>query len=235
MPSAKPSRSVAFEGFPLETSQFLAGLADNNDKSWFAEHRGEYDEHVLEPAKAFVTELGEALREVSPTVQYAAKVNGSILRIHRDTRFSKDKTPYKPHLDLWFWEGDAKGWDTPGFFFRMHADQLVVGAGMHRFDKQRLKAYRAAVLDDKRGKALESALEEVREAGLTVPPPEGDKLPRGVPADHRRAELLRHEGLVAVQEGHVPAAARTHAFVQWCLERYRRGAPLHQWLLSSLF
>lgn len=60
-------------------------------------------------------------------------MNGSIMGINRDIRFSKDKSPYKDHLDLWFWTGDRKGWDTSGFFFRLTPDRLVLGEGMHGF------------------------------------------------------------------------------------------------------
>src|SRR4051794_4151449 len=99
-----------FSGFSKDTLQFVAELRLNNEKAWFDENRPRYEAAWLEPAKRFVVALGERLKKkVSKTVQYEPKINGSIMRINRDTRFSKDKQPYKTHLDLWFWDGAEKG------------------------------------------------------------------------------------------------------------------------------
>jgi uncharacterized protein (TIGR02453 family) len=94
--------STAFAGFPPEGLAFLEGLGRDNTKAYFDAHRATYESALLEPAKAFVVALGEELRaRVSPGIRAEPRVNGSILRINRDTRFSADKTPYKDHLDLW--------------------------------------------------------------------------------------------------------------------------------------
>ena len=73
-------------------------------------------------------------------MQYEPRINGSLFRINRDIRFSKDKSPYKAHLDLWFWEGEHRGWESPGFFFRLTPTKLMLGAGMHQFPKEHLAA-----------------------------------------------------------------------------------------------
>src|SRR4051812_38810038 len=108
-----------FTGFPKSAVAFLAQLAANNEKAWFDAHRETYDNDLMEPARAFVSALGPALQKVSKGIRYEPKVNGSIMRINRDTRFSNDKSPYKTHFDLWFWKGDEKSWSHPGFFFRL--------------------------------------------------------------------------------------------------------------------
>ena len=90
------------------------------------------------------------------------------MRINRDIRFSKDKSPYKDHLDLWFWSGDRKGWDCSGFFFRLTPARLMLGAGIHGFAPPTLARYRSAVLDPKRGEALARAVAAVRKAGYEV-------------------------------------------------------------------
>ena len=81
-----------------------------------------------------------------PGIATEARVNGSIFRINRDTRFSKDKTPYKDHLDFWFWEGQRKT-ALSGLFLRIAPAAVTVGAGAHGFDPTRLARYRAAVAD----------------------------------------------------------------------------------------
>ena len=80
-----------FAGFPRQTFAFLRGLADNNKKAWFDAHRAGHDAYCLMPAFAFVAALGPRLSKIAPTVQYAAKVNGSIFRINRDHHQSTDR------------------------------------------------------------------------------------------------------------------------------------------------
>ena len=114
---------MAFEGFPKGTAKFLTALAKNNDRAWLEKNRKAYDEDLIEPALAFVEAMGPELRKISRGVRAEPRVGGSVMRMNRDTRFAKDKSPYKTHLDIFFWEGDQKGWDRPGFFFRF---QLIV-------------------------------------------------------------------------------------------------------------
>ena len=135
-----------FSGFPRETLTFLRGLSRNNEKHWFDAHRSEYEAYFLEPAKAFVEAAGDGLERFAPGVHAEPRVNGSIFRINRDIRFSKDKTPYKDHLDMWFWEGERKG-AVSGFYMRVGTRELSLGVGAHCFDKNRLKTYRDAVCD----------------------------------------------------------------------------------------
>jgi uncharacterized protein (TIGR02453 family) len=108
---------MPFEGFPPEGLAFLAGLAEHNEKAWFDAHRAEYERGLLEPARDFVDAIGPELEAVHPGIHADPRVNGSIMRINRDTRFSKDKRPYKTHLDLWFWEGEGPSRMRPGFGF----------------------------------------------------------------------------------------------------------------------
>ena len=105
--------------FSDETLRFLSALATNNSKTWFDAHRSAYEQHLLAPAKAFVADMGEALRELAPDVHAEPRVNGSIFRINRDTRFSKDKRPYKDYLALWFWQGRRRSRECPGYYLSL--------------------------------------------------------------------------------------------------------------------
>jgi hypothetical protein len=119
--------------FPTETLAFLADLRAYNTKPWFDAHRHRYEAAYLEPAKAFVETIAPALEDLVPGIATEPRVNGSIFRIKRDTRFSKDKTPYKDHLDFWFWAGDRRT-ALSGLFLRIAPDAVIVGAGAHGFD-----------------------------------------------------------------------------------------------------
>jgi uncharacterized protein (TIGR02453 family) len=225
-----------FQRFPDETFRFLAELTMNNEKAWFEANRGRYEEFYLKPALAFIAALGPRLASELPgEVRYEPRVNGSLFRINRDIRFSKDKTPYKNHIDMWFWQGDRRGWETPGYFMRLLPDRFAIGGGMHHFDKRALDAYRYAVLDEDTGTELQQVLDQVTAAGGYETGGWSRRgLPRGVAKDHPRAELLRHEGLAAVLETEVPREAGSPHFVDYCLAHFKDVSPVNQWLTAAL-
>ena len=82
------SEIAEFRGFTKETVAFFRGLKKNNTREWFEGHRDVYEQHVMEPAKSFVVALGNRLKEISPNIVAAPKINKSIFRLNRDTRFS---------------------------------------------------------------------------------------------------------------------------------------------------
>lgn len=222
----------AFAGFPTETLTFLRGLAENNSKAWFEAHRADYQAHYVAPALAFVATVGPRLQQVAPGLQFEPRVNGSLFRINRDVRFSADKTPYKHHVDLWFWYGARKGWDTPGFFFRLLPDTLIAGAGMHKFTPDLLAAYRSA-LAGPRGAELAALAERLTAGGrYTLGEPELARLPRGMAVPTDREVLARRTGLHAMYEGPIPPEVTSTAFVDWCVTVFQDLAPVNGWLLD---
>jgi len=224
--------STTFSGFRPELLTFLSGLRENNSRDWFQAHRSEYEQLLMEPSRAFVVAMGEQLRSLGDDIHAEPKVHGSIFAINRDTRFSPDKTPYKTHLDLWFWQGDGPSRERPGYFFRLTPQSLILGAGMHAFSDQALEGYRRAVLDDELGPTLEEAARtcQAEIGGRTY-----RRLPAGLPAEHPRADWLRHGGLFAELELQpVPPEVFADAFPAWCLQQYQRVAPLQRWLVEVL-
>lgn len=219
---------VEFAGFPKETFAFLEGVAAHNEKAWFDANRPLYEAGYVEPAKALVATLGPRLKEISPQVQFEARVNGSIARINRDIRFSKDKRPYKDHLDLWFWHGDKRGWDRPGFYLRISSAAVWLGSGMHMFDKETLSAFRNAVVADGSGQTLAAVAGQVAKAGYELGGKTRKQVPRGYGANER-ADFLLFEGLYAGTE--LPAAAATCAdFADVCLNHFRATWPVGRWI-----
>ena len=122
---------MGFEGFGPGLLDFLRGLREHNSREWFQAHYGEYQRFLVEPAREFVAAIGNDLTRLGEDVHAEPRVGGSILRINRDTRFAKDKTPYKSHLDLWFWQGHGASRERPGYFIRLAPERLTLGAGMH--------------------------------------------------------------------------------------------------------
>jgi uncharacterized protein (TIGR02453 family) len=224
---------MAFMGFPRETLDFLAGINANNSKEWFTANRALYDATV-DAAKAFVETVGPQLREIAPNIQFEPKVGGSLQRPNRDTRFDKGKPPYKEQFDLWFWHGDKKGWDQPGFFLRIAPDNLWIASGMMHILWPQLKSFRAAVLDDRSGAALVATVDAINALGrYQVGYPKRKTVPKGFDANHPRAEYLKYESLW----GHLqlPAdAAVSPDFADVALTAWRDLAPLSKWLLSEV-
>lgn len=223
-----------FAGFPVATFEFLNGIAAHNEKAWFDAHRPLYEAGYVEPAKAFVAAIGPRLREISPNVQFDPKVNGSLSRVNRDIRFSKDKRPYKTHLNMWFWHGDRKGWDTPGFYISLSPERIYLGTGMHGLEKDVLESFRQSVIHPRSAKALLAAVAAVKAAG---PYDIGEKnrklMPRGYPADSPAAEYLLYESLHAGIE--LPGeAARSADFLDTCVKHFRATWPISKWLLDEV-
>lgn len=219
-----------FNGFPGATLAFLSGIGANNEKAWFEAHRDLYTEGYVEPARAFVERMGPQLRALSPDVQFEAKINGSIGRVNRDTRFSRDKQPYKDHLDIFFWHGERKGWNQPGFFLRVMPEAVWMGSGMHHFDSEGLTRYRDAVVDERSGRALEDAVNTVKAAGdYAVGGMPRKTVPRGYDKAHPRAAYLLWEGLPAMARMSTDEAMRTD-FADHALAHFRATWPVGRWL-----
>ena len=224
----------AFTGFPRQTFEFLKGIAAHNDKTWFDAHRDLYNAGYIAPARAFVEALGPELRKISAGVTFEPKVNGSLQRINRDIRFTKDKRPYKEHLNLWFWHGDNKGWDTPGFWFSLGRDEVHLGVGMYGFDKEQLESFRQSIIHPRSGKALLAAVAKVKKVGdYTVGGKTRKLMPRGFEADADRAEYLLYEGLYTSFS--LPAETAAGAdFAKVAAGHFKKMWPVGEWLLAEV-
>jgi uncharacterized protein (TIGR02453 family) len=224
----------AFSGLPRTTPRFLADLAANNRREWFAAHRAEYEASFVHPAMTMVEALAPLLHKISPDVHAEARWGGSVMRVNRDIRFAKDKRPYKDHLDLFFWEGEDRTAAVAGYFFRITPKNLVLGAGTRHLPGERLERYRAAVADPTRGRALERIVKQLRAKGYEVWGTRYARVPRGYPADHPRAELLKHDGLFAGFERPIPPEAYTPRFPAFIASHFRAMRPLQEWVVKTI-
>jgi uncharacterized protein (TIGR02453 family) len=194
-----------FSGFRPEAIDFLADLAANNERDWFNPRKADYERLLKEPIEALVAALAERL--AARDIPLLADPKRSIFRIYRDTRFSKDKSPYKTHLGASFpWlerssdgglieaDGSAHG---NGGYFNFQPGEMYVGGGMWMAEKPRLDAFRRAIVEDP--DRVRAALEEpgFKAAFGTVTAHEHLKrIPPGLPADHPMADLFRYKDVV---------------------------------------
>src|SRR5512143_517195 len=202
MPVAAPP----FAGFTQDAIQFLADLAQNNDRAWFQPRKAEFERLLKVPMEAMIAALAERL--AARGVPMLADPQRSPFRIYRDTRFSKDKSPYKTHLGATFpWvEGvpraEAGGAHDErahgnGGYFHFEPGEMFAGGGMWRMEKPRLEAFRAAVRDqpDRVRAALETPA-FVTWFGGAHGDEELKRVPPGYPQDHPLADMFRWKDVV---------------------------------------
>lgn len=229
---------MSFTGFPADGDALLTHLPDL-DKAGFEAARRGYRATILEPAKAFVTDMGERLAErVSPQIQALPKTNGSIAPINNDLRFSPEATPYKDHLMFRFWEGPNKK-TAPTFMVRYHPTDGIGFATHTAFAD--VNSWRAAIDDSARGTRLVDALERlVAATGADVVGASLKRVPKPFEADHPRGDLLRHKMLQVrwiVSESTGAGGVPDHAdpsLVEWCADELVRAREVHQWMVAEL-
>ncbi len=224
-----------FNGFPVECIDFYNQLRANNSKSWFEEHKTDFEKYVMEPARLFVKVMGQRLSKISPAIVADTRYSRSIFRPFRDTRFSKDKTPYKTHLGIFFWEGSLPKMDCPGYYFHLEPPNLILGVGNHCFSKEILELYRDCVVDPKLGPDLRKALKEVHARGdYEIGVKKYKKTPRGYDKDHMNADLLLFSGLTASCEVVIPQEFYSKEIINYCFTKFEDMAPIHRWLIAML-
>jgi uncharacterized protein (TIGR02453 family) len=229
MPAAKRAKAPAaakFSGFDRGLLRFLASLEANNEKVWFEAHRDEYERLYLEPAKLFTAAIQPKLAKLGRSAPQA----GGLMRIYRDTRFSKDKTPYKTALHLRF----ASDKLSPALMFRITRNSLGVATGCFGFDPKQLARYRKALSDPAALRALRSAITKAEKAGYALPEPHLARIPRGFDADHPAGELLRRKGLSLGGDRPLPAELFGPKALDYIVGRFRELMPVYDWLSARV-
>ena len=191
---------MEFSGFSKKTLPFLKAIKKNNNKEWFEAHRSEYEELILNPSRAFVSEMGEHLQALEPTINFSPKINKSLYRIYRDTRrMGANKTPIKHRIGFIFWQGNNKRMQSSSFYMHFSPDELYVATGVRWFEKPMLDAYREYILDDVKRSELETILESIRAKGYTHLEKGYKRYPRGFNAEMSNADLSLYKGMATVK------------------------------------
>jgi len=121
-----------FNGFSRKTLKFLKDLEANNNKIWFESHRSDYEKHILQPLRYLVTDLSDFMLDIDSCFEITPAVNKTISRIYRDTRFSKDKSPFRSTVWITF-KNRSKDWTTRvcGYFFELSVNSYRYGMGFY--------------------------------------------------------------------------------------------------------
>jgi len=226
-----PADTIAFSGFSAAGLAFLAGLERDNTKRYFDAHRHTYRQGLLEPSKTFVVTLGADLRRrVAEHLQAEPRIGGSLFRIANDLRFAKSKPPYKPHLDLAFWQGDSGPRRDPSVILRITPTEVHLGAGVFALTGVALERYRTALRDPALVAELDTAVTTLAAAGAELSEPTRTRPPSGFNPAEPAARFAVRDSLHVIRRLPHPAAITTAQFVAWCADQITPFRPLHQWL-----
>lgn len=211
---------------------FLDDLAANNDRDWFKAHQDEYEEHVREPALEFINDFAAPLKKISEHfVADSRTVGGSLFRIQRDTRFAKDKTPYKLNTGMQFRHAVGKDAHAPGFYVHLQPRECFMGVGLWQPETKTAYRVRAAIDEDQAGwkKATRGKrFTDVFSLG-------GDSLvrpPKGYDEDHPLIEDLKRKDFIAstrLTQKQITSAGFLEDFTDNC----RRAAPFMRFLCEA--
>jgi len=134
-----------FTGFTAKTLNFLKNLRANNNKAWFEAHRQDYEQHLLKPLQNLVLDMGAFMLTIDPHFEITPAVNKTISRIYRDTRFSRDKSPYRGRMWIAFKRRSKDLSDAPSYFFEISIDSYRYGMGFYSASTDTMRKFRKAI------------------------------------------------------------------------------------------
>ena len=222
---------AGFPGFPSEGMAFLRALVKNNRREWFQPRKPVYEEQVKAPMLDLVTRVTSAMLTFAPA--YAGDPEKAIFRIYRDTRFSKDKTPYKTHIAAVFHRRGLNMHGGGGLYFAVSAKEVEVAGGIYMPAPETLRAVRAHLADRHeefrgltRDRGLRRLLGDMQGEQLS-------RVPKGYLPDHPAADLLRYKQFLFYVLLD-PALAATPKLEPEIVKRFRALTPFLEFLNAPL-
>ena len=219
--------------FTKKTFAFLRDLAENNNRDWFQANKVRYEEEVKGPALEFIQDFSSPLQRLSPHFRADPRASGgSLFRIHRDIRFSKDKSPYKTHTGIQFRHERRKDAHAPGFYLHLEPKGCFIGLGIWHPDGKTLKKLREGLVEDSKGwnKAVSGS---VFKKGLVLSGESLVRPPRGYDPEHPLIEDLKRKDFIAVAPLSMKQVIQPEFmrdFASYC----RAGKPLMAFLCRAL-
>jgi uncharacterized protein (TIGR02453 family) len=224
---------TAFSGFPKDFFKFFVELKKNNNRDWFNENKPRYVEFVVNPMGEFIVAMAPKLEKISPHYVADPKPHGgSMFRIYRDTRFSKDKTPYKTHAACQFRHRAGKDAHAPGFYAHFELDRLFFGGGIWRPPSKHLTVIRDKICDSptewekiRNSKPIKDR-GGVRGDGLVRPP-------RGFDPEHRHIEDLKRKSFFVMAEAD-PALIESDKLLEEVVGAFKAASRLNRFVTEAL-
>ncbi len=216
-----------FKGFPPQALRFFSDLKRHNNRPWFQARKDIYEKAVKEPMVEMILSVGEALRRFAP--EMVADPRSSLYRIYRDTRFSRDKTPYKTQVAAVFPVRGLHKHAGPGLYFHFSAEEVMIGGGIYMPDSKTLRAIREEIAASPR--RFFSILQERRFRSI-FGELEGEALrsmPKGFSGNHPAAEYLKYKQFLFAKV-FPPRLALSSRLLSTVLDCFEKGMPLVRFL-----
>jgi uncharacterized protein (TIGR02453 family) len=185
---------MKFKGFPAEGIAFLRELKNNNDREWFTPRLEQYKQLVREPMLELVHSLHVEMLRFAPA--YVGEPAKCVYRVYRDTRFSKDKTPYKTNASALFWHNRLDKSSGGGFYLSISPEEVAVGGGIYMAEPAALLAVRQQIAAHTSQFRAMFESKTVRRLMGELQGAQTKRVPKGFLADHPAADLLRYRNFV---------------------------------------
>jgi uncharacterized protein (TIGR02453 family) len=219
--------------FTKNTFRFLDELAANNNRTWFEANKKNYELLVREPALDFIEEMAPVLQTFAPSFRAEPrKIGGSLMRVYRDTRFSRDKTPYKTNIGIQFRHQLGKDVHAPGFYVHIASDECFFAAGCWHPESDVLSRIRNLIVE-KPEKWLAARDDKKFLAQWDL---QGDSLtrpPRGYDANHPLLEDIKRKDFIALSSLSVDEVTGK-GLVKLSGKRFAAAVPLMKFLCEAI-
>jgi uncharacterized protein (TIGR02453 family) len=222
-----------YRRFEPRTISFLKALRENNNREWFKANKERYEEDVLDVALHFIQAMQEPLAEIAPHfTAVPTRMGGSLMRVYRDTRFSKNKTPYKTNIGIQFRHEQARDVHSPGYYVHIDPDEVFVGVGMWRPDAEPLRQIREriAARPAEWRRAIDSSnfKKYFSLGGESLQRP-----PRGFDKEHPQIDDIKRKSFIAVR--HMPVKDALKPQFQRRVETsFAYATPFMQFLCAAV-
>lgn len=224
------SRYVAFRP---ETIAFLRELKANNNRDWFTEHKSRYEADVLDVALDFIQSMHDPLQSIAPRFTAIPKrMGGSLMRVYRDTRFSKDKTPYKTNIGIQFRHEQAKDVHAPGYYVHIDPDAVFLGVGLWHPDATALAAIRERI-SAKQAEWLRARDDKTFRRHFSLGGASLSRPPRGFDKEHPLIEDIKRKDFIAIKNLAI-ADATERRFQQKVETAFKAATPLMKFLCKAV-
>jgi uncharacterized protein (TIGR02453 family) len=222
-----------FNHFEPSMLQFLKDLQTNNTRDWFNLHKQDYEDKVRSPALAFIQEMDHWIRLISPHYEASAKkMGGSLMRVYRDVRFSKDKSPYKTNVGIQFRHEVGKNVHAPGFYLHIAPDEIFLAVGTWHPERDFLAAIRDHIVT-KPGPYMDAIEHKPFTEFYQLSGSKLTRPPRGYDKEHTLIEEIKRKDFIGVcqlQEQDLYQAD----FCQFVASRFGRAQPLQKFICEAL-
>ncbi len=223
-----------FSGLPADYFRFFKEIKENNNREWFNDNKQRFRESVQEPLASLVEAMAPRLKKISKHFVADPRLNGgSVFRIYKDVRFSKDKTPYKTHGAVQFRHALGKDAHAPGFYIHLDPAEIFYGGGIWVPPSPQLLMIREAIHNKPAvwKKATTSAAFKNRFGALR-----GDGLvrpPRGFDAQHPCIDDIKRKSFFAMAQGK-PAQTKQPTFCSDIESAMKDAKPLMKFLCDAV-